>query len=69
VKIGELEMVIEKIFSKMSSQWAKTDHIFAELDEKRMKLDHEMLKMQQDRREESEMADRQRHEDREFELV
>ena len=34
-----------------------------------MKLEHEMLKMQQDRqREESERAERQRREDREFQL-
>jgi len=62
-------MVIEKMYSKISSQQADSDRIFAELEKKRMKLEHELLKMQQDRqREESERAERQRRKDREFQL-
>ena len=68
-KCDKVEQVIEKMYSKISSQQAESDRIFADLEEKRMKLEHEMLKMQQDRqREESERAERQRREDREFQL-
>lgn len=69
VKIDKMEKVIDKMCDKISSQQGESDRIFAELEEKRMKLEHEMLKMQQDRqREESERAERQRREDREFQL-
>jgi len=68
-KYDKIEQVIEKMYGKISSQQAESDRIFADLEEKRMKLEHEMLKMQQDRqREESERAERQRREDREFQL-
>ena len=43
-------MVIEKMYSKISSQQADSDRIFAELEKKRMKLEHELLKMQQVKR-------------------
>lgn len=69
VKIDKMEKVIDKMCDKISSQQGESDRIFAELEEKRMKLEHEMLRMQQDRqREESERAERQRREDREFQL-
>ena len=61
--------LLRRYNSKFSGQQAESDRIFADLEEKRMKLEHEMLKMQQDRqREESERAKRQRREDREFQL-
>ena len=60
-KVDKVEIVIEKMCNKISSQQAESDRIFAELEEKRMKMEHEMLKMQQDRqREESKRAERQR---------
>ena len=35
---------IDKVYNKISSQQAESERIFAELEEKRIKLDHEMLK-------------------------
>ena len=43
---------------KISCQQSEIDHTFVELEEKRMKLDHEMMKIQQERQ----------HEEREFQL-
>ena len=69
VKVDKMEKFVDKMCDKINSQQGESGHIFAELEEKRMKLKHEMLKMQQDtQREESERAERQRHEDREFQL-
>ena len=51
-KVDKVEIVIEKMCNKISSQQAESDRIFAELEEKRMKMEHEMLKMQQDRQRE-----------------
>ena len=48
-KIDKVEMVREKMYSKISSQQTESHCILAELEEKRMKLEHEMLNMQQDR--------------------
>ena len=38
-------MVVEKMCNKISSQQTESDHMFAEL-EKRVKIEHKMLKMQ-----------------------
>ena len=68
VKVDKME-VIHKMCEKLSSQQSESDWIFAELEEKRMKLEYNMMKVQQDRqREENEMADRQRREERDFQL-
>ena len=44
-----MEKVIDKMCDKIGCQQSESDCIFAELEEKRMKLDHEMMKMQQER--------------------
>ena len=49
VKLDKMEKVIDKMCDKISCQQSESDCIFAELEEKRMKLGHEMMKMQQER--------------------
>ena len=44
-----MEKVIDKMCDKISHQQSESDRIFAELEKKSMKLDHEMMKMQQER--------------------
>ncbi|XP_065893269.1 zinc finger protein with KRAB and SCAN domains 2-like [Dysidea avara] len=68
-KIDKMEKVIDKMCEKISSQQTESDRVYADLEEKRMKIEQDMLKMQQDmQREQIERAERQRREERDFQL-
>ena len=69
VKIDKMEKVIDKMYEKISSQQAESDRVYADIEEKRIKLEHDLLMMLRDiQREQSERAERQRREEREFQL-
>jgi len=56
---------MEKVCDKMTKGQADSDKLFIDLEEKRIKLDYEMLKMEQEwRKEEAERAECQRREER-----
>ena len=60
---------MEKFVKGISTALGSSDERFIELEEKRMKLDEMMLKMEQDRMRENEAREeRRRKEDREFQL-
>ena len=60
---------MEKVCDKMTKGQSESDKRFIELEEKRMKLDYDMLKMEQEwRKEEAERAERRAREDKEFQL-
>ena len=60
---------MEKVCDKMTKGQAEIDEVFIDLGEKHMKLDYEMMKMeQQSKREEAERFECQRREEREFQL-
>ena len=68
-KLDKVEKAMEKVCDRMTKGQAESDKLFIDLEEKRMKLDYEMLKMEQQwRKEEAERAERQRREEREFQL-
>ena len=68
-KLDKVEKAMEKVCDKMTKGQADSDKLFIDLEEKRMKLDYEMLKMEQEwRKEEAERAERQRREERDFQL-
>ena len=66
-KIDKMEKVTDKMCKKISSQQTESDRVYADLEEKTMKIEHDMLKMQQHmQREQIERAERQRREERDF---
>ena len=68
-KLDKVEKAMEKVCDKMTKGQADSDKLFIDLEEKRMKLDYEMLKMEQEwRKEEAERAERQRREERDFQI-
>ena len=46
VKIDKMEKVIDKMCEKISSQQAESDRVYAVIEEKRIKLEHDLLMMQ-----------------------
>ena len=69
IKLYKMEKAMDKICERVTKGQVESDKLFVELEEKRMKLDHEMMCMEQERRrEEADRAERQKREDREFQL-
>ena len=46
-KLDKVEKAMEKVCDRMTKGQAESDKLFIDLEEKRMKLDYEMLKMEQ----------------------
>ena len=69
IKLEKMEKAMDKICERVTKGQVESDKLFVELEEKRMKLDYEMMRMEQDRRrEEADRAERQKREEREFQL-
>jgi len=69
VKIDKMEKVVNLMCEKISSRQAESDRVYADLEEKRIKLEYDILAMQRDmQREQIERAERQKFEDTDFQL-
>jgi len=70
IKLEKMEKAMDKICERVTKGQVESDKLFVELEEKRMKLDYEMMHMEQERRrEEAGRAERQKREEREFQLL
>ena len=68
-KQDKMERAVDRMCEMINQSQVESDKIFASLEEKRMQFDMQILQMEQDRRrEEAERAEKQKKEDREFQL-
>jgi len=68
-KKDKVERMLDKFCETIGKSQQESDRLFISLEEKRIKLDHDLMEMERQRqREESERLEMRRREDREFQL-